>query len=135
LADFQQRELDRQNALRIAGLRNNNSGYGGYPHSASGGGGFNPATNWYSGSPVSSPSSSSNTPWNLPPGQTRANGYNPMPDSYLDQFYNQGTNPTVTTPTYDTTPSDWNNLLPPMSPDYGGPGGLSDEDYFNHYGG
>ncbi len=134
LSDFQQRELDRQNALRIAGLRNQN-GYGGYPHTgggSNGGGGFNPATNWYSGSPVSGTSSSSNTPWHLP---YSLDGNNQLPNDYLDQFYNQGTNPPVTTPSYDTTPSDWNNLLPSMSPDYGGPGGLSDEDYFNLYGG
>ncbi len=115
-----------------AGRYANHTGYGGNHPTSGGGGGFNPATNWYNGGGPTMTATPTPAPWHLP---YSLDGNNQLPNDYLDQFYNQGTNPPVTTPTYDTTPSDWNNLLPPMSPDYGGPGGLSDEDYFNLYGG
>ncbi len=132
LTDYQQRQLDRENALRMAGYRNQ-AGYGGAGHAGSGA--FNPATNWYTGGGGSG-LTGLNTPaagWHLP---YSLGNNNQLPDEFLDQFYG-GTNPV--TPTVTPTPTgdfgDWNNLLPPMNPPYQGPGDLSDEDYFNLYGG
>lgn len=136
LANYQNEELNRQNALRLAQLHWGNQGGGGSgygPRGNQGTGAFNPATNWYTGGAPTMTATPTPQGWHLP---YSLGNNNQLPDDYLDQFYG-GTNPV--TPTVTPTPTgdfgDWNNLLPPMNPPYQGPGDLSDEDYFNLYGG
>lgn len=105
------------------------SGYGG-GGGGSGGGSFRPATNWSGGgAPTQTATPTPIVPgWSDPGNPSSPYYYNDqMFNEDLDNFYPEYGVGAGVTPTYDTTPYEWDNLLPQMSPPYEPPGGINTE--------